>query len=169
MKFFSGFSLKEEEELFRDLFIGDKFSVAGFSYGAIKAFEYTLKSNKRVDNLILISPAFFQTKDKKFKKLQLIYYKKDKIAYTENFLKNCSLPSDFNLSPYVTQPQENDLEELLNYVWEKEKVETILSRGTKITVHTGFEDTIVSSEEIGNFFKDFATVYRYKKKGHILK
>ena len=69
MKFFSGFCLEGEEKLFDDFTCKNDFCVVGFSYGAQKALEYTLTCRERVDKLQLISPAFFQNKQEKFKKL----------------------------------------------------------------------------------------------------
>jgi len=74
--YFSGFSLKGEKELFKDYIIENDFTVSGFSYGAQKAFEYVLNTDNRVDLLQLFSPAFFQDKDKKYKRLQLMFFKK---------------------------------------------------------------------------------------------
>ena len=64
--FFSGFCLENEEELFSEYATPNDFTISGFSYGAIKAFEEVLNSNERVDKLQLFSPAFFQTQDKKY-------------------------------------------------------------------------------------------------------
>ena len=75
--FFSGFCFEDECELFDDYLIQNDFTVAGFSYGAIKAFKYVLNSSFRVDKLQLFSPAFFQNFDEKFKRTQLMYFKKD--------------------------------------------------------------------------------------------
>jgi len=71
MKFFSGFCFQNEKDIFKDYIEEGDFKVAGFSYGAIKAFEYVLNSKERIDKLQLFSPAFFQSKSEKFKKLQL--------------------------------------------------------------------------------------------------
>ena len=60
-KYFNGFSLQNEEELFSEYLLQSELCVAGFSYGAQKAFEYVYKSKERIDRLILLSPAFFQT------------------------------------------------------------------------------------------------------------
>ena len=63
MQFFSGFSLQNDEKFFREFIQESDFCVCGFSYGAIKAFEYTqqlLEEGKRVDTLQLFSPAFFK-------------------------------------------------------------------------------------------------------------
>ncbi len=51
MRYFSGFSLNGEQELFRDFLVDGEFTVAGFSYGAIRAFEYALDAIERVDRL----------------------------------------------------------------------------------------------------------------------
>ena len=66
-KYFSGFCFENESEIFDEYLEINDFTVSGFSYGAIKAFEEVLASNKRVDKLQLFSPAFFQSFDKKFK------------------------------------------------------------------------------------------------------
>ena len=88
MKFFSGFCFQNEKEIFKDYKQEGDFILGGFSYGAIKAFEYALSSKSRIDKLQLFSPAFFQNRDEKFKKLQLIYFKKDPELYINNFFKN---------------------------------------------------------------------------------
>jgi predicted esterase len=81
MRYFSGFSLLNEEVLLKDYIDSGEYSVVGFSYGAIKAVEYAINCNMRVDTIILISPAFFQSYDEKFKRVQLLHYKKDKDKY----------------------------------------------------------------------------------------
>jgi len=40
--------------------LNSDYCVAGFSCGAQQAFEYVYHSKKRIDRLILLSPAFFQ-------------------------------------------------------------------------------------------------------------
>ena len=64
-KYFSGFCFADESELFSDYLENNEFTVCGFSYGAIKAFEEVLNSDLRVDKLQLFSPAFFQSYDEK--------------------------------------------------------------------------------------------------------
>ncbi len=59
MRYFNGFCLNGEEVLFKDILIESNYVVAGFSYGAILAFEEAYRGDSRVDRLILISPAFF--------------------------------------------------------------------------------------------------------------
>ena len=98
MIYFNGFALKGEEKFFKEELVENDFSVAGFSYGAQKAFEYAYNSTERIDRLILLSPAFFQNHKKSFIRTQLRYYKADEILYTEQFLKNVTYPSNINLS-----------------------------------------------------------------------
>ncbi|GAD20170.1 hypothetical protein [Helicobacter fennelliae] len=68
MKFFGGFGFKDEERIFekilRDLgyFSANPYNICGFSYGAQKAVRFaleSLKSNVRVNRVLLLSPAFF--------------------------------------------------------------------------------------------------------------
>ncbi len=166
--YFSGFSLTNEKELFQEYIIENDFTVSGFSYGAIKAFEKILNSSKRVDLLQLFSPAFFQTKDRKFKRVQLISFKKHSDEYYKNFLKNITYPSIIDSSKYFKKGNSEELEELLNYIWEEEKLQKLIDRGTKIEVYLGSEDKIIDSKKAKDFFVKYATVYYIKNVGHIL-
>ena len=85
--------LMREEKLFSDYLITSDLCVAGFSYGAQKAFEYVFNSKERVDRLILLSPAFFQTQKPSFVRTQLRYFQSGKEAYVVQFLKNVVYPS----------------------------------------------------------------------------
>jgi hypothetical protein len=167
--FYSGFSLKGEKELFSDFLIENDFTVSGFSYGAIKAFETAFNSSKRVDKLQLFSPAFFQSQDEKFKRMQLMFFKKDEETYCKNFLKNVASPSDINMNVYFQKGDIKELEELLYYVWDKAKLQSLIDKGIEIEVYLGEQDKIVDSKKAMDFFKEFATVYFIKKSGHILK
>lgn len=168
-KYFSGFSLCEEQELFNDFIYENDFTVCGFSYGAIKAFNEVYESNIRVDTLQLFSPAFFQTMESRFKRAQLMFFKKDEDSYCENFLENISYPSKFNMHKYFTKGTFEELEELINYTWDESKLQELLNRGVKIEVYLGNEDKIIDAKEACDFFRKFATVYYIKNKGHILK
>ncbi len=170
MIYFDGFGVKNSENLFAhilDKFAND-FSVVGFSYGAIKATQYINQTNKRVDKLVLISPAFFCDRDEKFKRVQLISYKKDKAKYIENFLKNIAFPKDVDVSLYSGESRVEELEELLYYGWEKEEIEAILSKGVKIYTFLGELDRIINSHNCVKFFSQFSEVFLYKDRGHIL-
>ncbi len=167
-KFYSGFSLQNEEELFKNYAIKNDFTLAGFSYGAIKAFQEALTTNKRVDLLQLFSPAFFQIQEKKFLRMQLMFFKKDKISYTKEFLKNISYPSDTKVEKYFTQGAYEELDHLLSYVWKKEDLEKLIKKGTKIEVYLGSDDKIIDISKSSDFFKKYASVYYIKNVGHIL-
>ncbi len=166
--YYSGFCLKNESELFSEFITKNDFSVSAFSYGAIKAFEEVLNSKLRVDKLQLFSPAFFQTKDKKFKRMQLMFYKKDENAYCNNFLENISYPSNIDCSKYFTQGIYSELEELLTYEWDEEKLQTLVNKGVEIEVFLGEEDKIIEAQKAKDFFRNYATVYYIKDVGHIL-
>jgi len=168
MKYFSGFSLTNEEELFREFIIDSEFCVAGFSYGAIRAFEYALTSKKRVDRLILLSPAFFQNKSKAFIRAQLRYFKRDKSRYIKEFLKNASYPSNIDLNQYLKIGTLQELEYLLNYKWKPEKIKKLQQSGVKIEVFLAEQDKIIDSKEALKLFSSITTTYYLKNRGHIL-
>ncbi len=167
-KYFSGFCFKNESELFDEYIINNDFTISGFSYGAIKAFEEALSTTKRVDKLQLFSPAFFQNFDDKFKRTQLMYFKKDANAYCHNFLSNVIYPLQIDISKYFELGTAEQLEELLNYNWSEEKLQKLVDKGTKIEVYLGGVDKIIDSSKAKDFFKNFATVYYIKEKGHLL-
>lgn len=165
--YFSGFCLENESELFSEYIIENDFTVSGFSYGAIKAFEYALTTNNRVDKLQLFSPAFFNDKDKKYKRMQLMYFNKDSTLYCENFLENCGFLKS-NLTKYFKKGGLEELDELLNYFWDDEKLDKLIKKGTKIEVYLGGKDKIIDSEKATLFFKRYSEVYFIKARGHIL-
>lgn len=166
--YFSGFCLENEQELFSEYLINNDFTVSGFSYGAIKAFEEVLHSSQRVDKLQLFSPAFFQTQDKKFKRMQLMFFKKDAQAYCDNFLENIAYPEKKDTSKYFKLGTYEELEELLMYQWSEKKLQELLDKGVQIEVYLGEKDKIIDSQKANDFFKNYATVYYIKEKGHIL-
>ena len=167
-KFFSGFSLANEQQLFKEYAIINDFTTAGFSYGAIKAFKEALNTHKRVDLLQLFSPAFFQDKDEKFKRMQLMFFKKDATAYCENFLSNIAYPSHTNTKDFFQEGTFEQLDELLHFKWKKEELDALVHKGTRIEVFLGSEDKIIDSQKAKAFFVNYATVYYIKEKGHIL-
>lgn len=166
--YFSGFCFFEESELFEEYLIKNDFTISGFSHGAIKAFEEALNSEKRVDKLQLLSPAFFQNYDDKFKRTQVMYFKKDANAYCQSFLKNVIFPRDLDISKYFKLDTIKELEELLYYEWSEEKLQKLVDKGTKIEVYLGGVDKIIDASKAKVFFKNFATVYYIKEKGHLL-
>ena len=167
-KYFSGFCFFEESELFQDYIIQNDFTVSGFSFGAIKAFEEVLNSNNRVDKLQLFSPAFFQTQNEKFKRTQIMYFKKDANAYCQTFLSNVLSTLDLDISKYFKLGSIEELQELLYYEWSEEKLQKLIEKGVKIEVYLGGNDKIIDASKAQEFFKEFATVYYIKEKGHLL-
>ena len=172
MIFFSGFSLQNEERLFFDYLKDVKdnpYIVVGFSYGAIKASEFTSNSDKRIDRLILISPAWFCNKSEAFIKTQLLYYKKNRDRYIKIFLKNIAYPSNLDLSRYVTYSTLSDLKKLLNYSWPNELFEICKKRKIAIETYLGGKDKIIDAYKAHEFFRQYSQSYLFKDAGHILK
>lgn len=169
MKYFNGFSLFQEEELFSDILYENDFNVAGFSYGAIKALKYCLTCKERIDTLQLISPAFFQNKSEKFKKFQMRMYEKDKNVYSKNFLKNAATPSSLSLEHYFQESSGEQLQELLNYDWDENDLKKLKKQGVLIEVYLGSDDKIVDAWSVSEFFQAYATIYIKKEAGHILR
>ena len=169
MKYFNGFSLQNEEELFKEYVIESDLCVVGFSYGSQQAFEYVYHSKERIDRLILLSPAFFQTQKQSFVRTQLRYFEAGQEVYVKQFLANVAYPSNLDLSDYLKVGTKEELESLLTYVWDEKKIQKILDRGTTIEVFLGKEDKILNSQEAFDFFAPLTTVYFIKNAGHLLK
>ena len=168
VNFFSGFYLRGEESLFSEYINTSNFTVSGFSLGAIKAFKYALESDNRIDTLQLFSPAFFQDKSKKFKRLQTIHFQKNPQNYLDEFLKNCTYPSTVDMASFVNDGTLEDLQTLLEFVWKKDDLELLVKKGVEIEVYLGGYDKIIDSKKAYEFFKEFATVYFIKEGGHVL-
>jgi hypothetical protein len=73
-----------------------------------------------------------------------------------------------DISKYFELGTAEQLEELLNYNWSEEKLQKLVDKGTKIEVYLGGVDKIIDSSKAKDFFKNFATVYYIKEKGHLL-
>jgi surfactin synthase thioesterase subunit len=171
MQFFSGFSLANEMEYFEYLTKDSDYTVCGFSYGAIKAFEHVqqmLRDGKRVDTLQLFSPAFFQTKDSRFKRLQLMGYKKDKNHYLESFLNSCFVPYAKKIVTCNDTDNIEDLQKLLDYVWIQESLDQLTEQGVVIEVYLGGQDHVIDVDGAYSFFKEVATVTYIKDGNHFL-
>lgn len=168
MHYFNGFSLKNEQTLFAPYLVESDYTVAGFSYGAQKALDYTYHTTQRVQRLQLFSPAFFQTEKKSFTRTQLRYFEANKEAYIEQFLSNVTYPSLHNLDVYFQLGQKEELEALLGYVWEREKLQSILNRGIEIEVFLGQKDKIINVESAFEFFSALTATYLITDVGHLL-
>ena len=168
MKFFSGFSLINEQNLFKEYIVDSDFTVVGFSYGAIKAFEYTLHSSSRVDRLILLSPAFFQDRPKNYSRRQLRFFQNSPKEYTKNFLLNVAYPNDIILDKYLKDGSVEELQELLEYQWSQNKIKIIRDKGVTIEVFLGSDDKIIDTKSAFEFFSKITTTYMIKDSGHLL-
>lgn len=170
MQFFSGFSLINESYLFKEFIDKSDYNVCGFSYGAIKALRYVneeLAKGNRVDRLQLLSPAFFQTKDAKFKKIQLISYKKNKDIYLNQFLNSCFRPYEKKIVENI-ETSIDELEELLTYEWLESELEAVAKKGVVIEVYLGGKDAIVDANDSKEFFIKHSTVTYIKEANHFL-
>ena len=145
--YFNGFCLEDEKELFQEYLIQNDYTISGFSYGAIKAFKFAMASSAmdiRVDLLQLFSPSFFNNKDQKYKRMQLIYFNKDKQKYCDNFLKNSGFSQEQS-KKYFTMGKYEQLDELLNYQWDQKQLQMLIDNGTRIEVYLGENDKIIDS------------------------
>ena len=170
MKFYSGFSLQNESHFFEAFLHETNYTVCGFSYGAIKALEYTkeqIEKGFRVDVLQLFSPAFFQSKTEKFKRLQTLSYANNKSIYLEQFIDACFFPHErkkISLKESSTQ----ELKELLEHEWPLFDLVYLRDSGVKIEVYLGSEDKIVDTKSARDFFLSVATVTTIKNANHFL-
>jgi pimeloyl-ACP methyl ester carboxylesterase len=168
MKYFNGFSLQNEEELFASYLVNSNYCVAGFSYGAQQAFEYAYHAKERIDRLILLSPAFFQTQKPSFTRTQLRYFEAGQEAYVKQFLANVTYPSSLDLSSYLKVGAKEELEALLSYTWDNKKIQEVLDRGITIEVFLGKDDKIIDAQKAFDFFAPLTTTYFMKSVGHVL-
>ena len=168
MKFYSGFCLSNDEVLFTDYLKVSDYNIAGFSYGAIKAFNEAMTSQSRVDTLQLFSPAFFQDKTDKYKRMQNMYFVKDEEAYKENFFKACFLPAEIDKRIELQNGSAQELEELLSFVWKPNELKALQDKGVKIEVYLGADDKIINSQNAKEFFLPYAETYMINKAGHTL-
>lgn len=167
MKFFSGFSLRNDRRFFDGLLRESDYTVAGFSYGAIKAAHYAAESNERIDTLQLFSPAFFQTKKESFRRLQMGGYLKDPIEYLRLFRESCFAPCPAGVLDEGDH-SEAALRELLYFTWSPELMERLRAKGTRIEVYLGLEDRIIDVEGAREFFIPFGTVTSMQRCNHFL-
>ncbi len=170
MKFYSGFYLQKEEYLFRELLKKSTYTICGFSYGAIKALRATkkaLQEGKRVDTLQFFSPAFFQTKEEKFKRLQLISYKKNSEIYLKQFISSCFAPYEMKIVEH-TQTTADELRELLEYEWNINEFEELVKRSVTIEIYLGGKDKIIDVNAAKELFLEVATVTYIKDANHFL-
>ena len=172
MKFFSGFCLDIDKNFFSEFIEDKEFIVAGFSYGAQKAVDYVLKTEKRIDKLQLLSPAFFNY-PKKLIDLNINAFKKDKNSYIKNFLTKAGLKFKIENGNWkinennvqICECNERDLYNLFTFEWEK--IGQI--KDIKIEIFLGEYDKIIALKKAREFFINFGDVYFIKKANHFLR
>ncbi len=168
MIFYSGFALKDDDRFFESYLDESDYCVAGFSYGAIKAFEYVQDSYKRVDKLQLFSPAFFQGKKERYIAMQLGAFSSDEKAYLRTFVDNCFYPAPNDNSATLDSADYHDLKRLLTYIWDEKALAKLKERGIKLEVYLGADDKIIDAQKAFDFFTPYAEVTLIKDAGHFL-
>ncbi|MDP3265527.1 MAG: pimelyl-ACP methyl ester esterase BioV [Sulfuricurvum sp.] len=167
MIFYSGFSLINDQRFFDAYLVESDYTVAGFSYGAIKAAHHAAHTTSRIDTLQLFSPAFFQTKKTSFKRLQVSAFAHDRKSYILRFLEMCFAPCP--VQEVDIQIGESDqLDELLNYAWDEKLMKSIVDKGIRIEVYLGLEDAIIDAVGAKEFFLPYATVTTIRRGNHFL-
>ncbi|MDR3347563.1 MAG: pimelyl-ACP methyl ester esterase BioV [Helicobacteraceae bacterium] len=162
--FFSGFGFKDESGLFGEFLPECDFCVAGFSLGAIRAFEFVVSAAERIDRLILLSPAFFENKDDRFRRLQTMAFARDRSAYMERFYALCG-----GVDPRWRDPDPplDDLRLLLNFAWDKAALKNIGRIGVDVII--GGKDNIIDSPAAMEFFVECGFNVKYiKQANHLL-
>ncbi|MDD5212465.1 MAG: pimelyl-ACP methyl ester esterase BioV [Sulfuricurvum sp.] len=167
MTFYSGFSLINDQRFFDAYLVESDYTVAGFSYGAIKAARHAANSTSRIDTLQLFSPAFFQTAKSSFKRLQLASFISDPVNYRERFVHGCFAPCEVQHLD-LKMGTMDELEEVLNFVWEDLLLEKILEKGIRIEVYLGMKDHIIDAAAARAFFLSYATVTSMPLRNHFL-
>lgn len=168
MKFHSGFALQNEQGYFDSFLQDNDYTVAGFSYGAIKALKEVLATSGRIDRLILLSPAFFQTKNGAYINLQLKGFTRDRNAYIEKFLANCFSPCEIKDVEIDHDASLEQLEELLTFEWSPSIMAKLKERKIEIEVYLGSEDRIIDVSAVREFFIPYATVTIVRGANHFL-
>ncbi len=171
MQFHSGFCLKEDADFFQEWIEESAFAVYGFSYGAIKAFEAVrqlVERGERVDRLVFFSPAFFQTKQKRFKRMQLAAFRNDPQSYIERFIENCFAPYK-RQTVSIKRDSIEDLKKLLEYEWDKEALAALKKKGVHIEVYIGGADRIIDAKGAFAFFSEVVDVTLIKDANHFLR
>lgn len=169
VRFFSGFGFEKEQGLFEPFLpaVSAGFTLAGFSYGAIEAFEYALSTPERIERLVLLSPAFFQNRPENFKRQQLMGFKKDAARYFEQFYAACDVPTEM-IAPFKAPGDAAALKRLLNYRWQSDAMGRLSERGTEVVVYLGGRDRIIDARAAATFFSRLCEVYYLKNAGHFL-
>lgn len=169
MRFFSGFCLAGEEELFDEYLPAYGSFVSGFSYGAQKALRYAI-TDESVKKLILLSPAFYSHKEEAFKEAQIAAFVSNPKLYALKLLKKSGLKDEERLK-YEADGTKEELTGLLYFEWMAEDFKRLIDRGVSIEVFAGLADKVVEQREAAEFFMGIENIkfYRLENKNHILR
>ena len=94
-------------------------------------------------------------------------YKSDSEKYLNQFIQSCFEPYELKKTLHVST-NESELEELLNYEWDAQRLEKIQARGVQIEVYLGSEDRIIDVQGAKEFFLPYATTYLINGANHFL-
>jgi len=168
VKFFSGFCVDGEAELFAEFFPPKEAFIAGFSYGAIEAIEYAVSTEEFFKKLILLSPAYYAHKDDEFRDMQHGAFVADAELYRLKLLKRSGLDETM-AAKYAKMGTKEELCKLLYFAWSQELFDELKAKGVDIEIYIGSGDRVVDSEPSAEFFRAHGTVYYMKNKNHFLR
>jgi pimeloyl-ACP methyl ester carboxylesterase len=168
VKFFSGFCVEGERELFAEYLPPKEAYVAGFSYGAIEAIEYAASTKEFLKKLILLSPAYYAHKDEEFCAAQYAAFIADPELYRIKLLKRSGLDEE-TAAKYAKMGTKEELDKLLHFKWPLHLFEELAKKGVEIEIYIGRGDRVVESDASSEFFRQFGTVYYIKNKNHFLR
>ena len=129
----------------------------------------SLKNDRRINRVILLSPAFFNDKDSSFKDAQIRAFAKNKALYMKAFYKNIGLKKGDEI--YLREIESLDsriLEQCLRYEFKGDDLIFLRSKGVEIVVILGQNDRIIDSLKANDFFSEFGIVYLIKNANHLL-
>ncbi|AFI04389.1 pimelyl-ACP methyl ester esterase BioV [Helicobacter cetorum] len=173
MRYFSGFGFKDESVLFEEWLLKGAYDVAGFSMGAQLAFEYAFNEvleKRRINSLLLFSPCMLNHKSESFKRLQLSAFKKNQKAYMDNFYQIAGFNEKLEKTcPNIKQESSlKELEFLLHYAFDNDKIKFLLNKGVRIEVFVGLADKITDTQAILDLFVPLVMVWQFKGYNHLL-
>lgn len=166
MPYFGGFGLKGESGLFEEILQDDilnPYVAVGFDVGCVEALKYTedcLKSQLRIQKLILISPLFCHLLDS-------VNYEN-----VQNYWALSVQPTHCfdTIKPYVKNHKSMLTKQhfLFSFKWERKTFDILNKNGIEINVYLGGIDPLIESTKTLDFFKAFASVWIYRHYAHLL-
>lgn len=175
----NGFFFQKELIFLKNFVHKGIYDISGFGFGAQKAYDEAflrISRGRRVNKLILLSPAFFGNgkMNQSDKILQIKAFEENKKIYTFNLLKlmgeeNNLMEKNPTSKDFVLKIKSSDLYSMFDYIWDKKKIETLSYRGVSTEIYLGGKDKTINALKISEFFAPHATIYLIKKANHFLK